>query len=140
MSLIYRHSFMQWPDYYPEDCPPENARPASGVVYRLIRQSHPTSKDFRSHRETQPHRTFDVPECIACGLSVFMDIEDVIRLQKRVPALRRRRVAKGTLVSDLGNMLPTPSRTGRSHHTWWVPVSTQPWELFQVAPVSRGEL
>ena len=74
---------MQWPDHFPDDCPPENALSASGEVYRLVRKVPPKKLDFKSHRENQPNRKFNAPECTVCGLSVYTDTEDIHRLRRR---------------------------------------------------------
>ena len=42
---------MQWPDYFPDDCPPQDAQPATGDVYRLVKQNPPESRDFIPLRE-----------------------------------------------------------------------------------------
>ena len=42
---------MQWPDYFPDDCPPQDAQPATGDVYRVVKQNPPESKDFIPFRE-----------------------------------------------------------------------------------------
>lgn len=104
---------MPWPDFYPDDCPPEDAEPASGEVYRMIRGRTPQEKDFKSYQEMRgPDAEFSQPECVVCGISVYTDIEDIsrmrARLQQRVPKLRERKfIAKGILNSSLGKILPT---------------------------------
>jgi hypothetical protein len=122
---------MQWPDYFPDDCPPAEAQPASGQVHRLIAGQGPTNQDFRPYREIYPMRKFDAPECMVCGLSVYRDIADIARLKARVPAMRKRLIADGVLQPSLGKILHTPGRE-KSHHTWWTPVGAEPWLIFEV--------
>ena len=76
---------------------------------------------------------------MVCGLSVYTDIADIGRLRKRVPAMRRRSLAKGILNPTLGKILHTPSRYEKSHHTWWVPVGAQPRNVFNVVPIPEDE-
>jgi len=130
---------MQWPDFYPDNCPPEDAYPSSDKVYRLVKGNPPGPESFMSYREQQPDQHFGQAECKACGLSVLKDLADVSRLQKRVPELATRLVAQGSLNPSLGMMKHTPSLERRSHHTWWVPSGAQPWKLFQVLQVYQEE-
>jgi hypothetical protein len=70
---------MGWPDFFPEACPPEEAEPTFGDVYRLVQKKIPSQKDFLSHRERWPDKKFDQPECIVCGISVYRKTDDVKR-------------------------------------------------------------
>jgi hypothetical protein len=126
---------MQWPDYFPPDCPPAEAQLASGQVYRLIKAENPTSQDFKSYREIYPTRKFDMPECIVCGLSVYRDVGDITRLKARVPAMRKLQTATGELDASLGKILHTSGRE-KSHHTWWVAMGAKPWLVFNVVQLS----
>ena len=56
---------MQWPDYFPDDCPPQDAEPATGEVYRVVKQNPPDSKDFMSQRERKRRKNFGEKECQA---------------------------------------------------------------------------
>jgi len=122
---------MQWPNYFPSGCPYEDSFLAAGAVYRLINKKAPEERDFLSYRLLYPDKVFNVPECIACGLSIYTDVEDIERLKRRVPATRNKRVTVGILHESLGKMKPT-GHDEASHHTWWVPLGSQPWLLFSV--------
>jgi hypothetical protein len=43
-----RNTELQWPDFYPENCPPAEAEPASGTVYRLVKHNPPQAVE-KSH-------------------------------------------------------------------------------------------
>ncbi len=126
---------MQWSDYFPADCPPQDAQPATGEVYRLVKKNPPESGDFIPFREKDP--TANVrDECQACGLSVVRDAEDTLRIKRRARGMKKRLVAKGTLSPCFGRIKHTPSSvSGRSHHTWWVPTEVQPWRVFRVVQI-----
>ena len=131
---------MEWRDHLPHDCPPSIAEAASGEVYRFISIDHeePCPEDFLSWRELHPEATCppSLPECQACGLSVIRSIEDVRRAPKRIPTLRKKKTALGNLTPDLGQIQNTPSsKSGPSHHTWWVAKGTEPWKIFQVVVI-----
>ena len=120
-----------WPDYFPDDCPPQDSEPASGEVYRLVKSNPPTEDDFEDYVNLYPERDFRERECRACGLSVFRDVEDASNLRDRVPAMRGHLVARGKLNSELGRMKHTPGRR-QSHFTWWVPVGVECHRFFSV--------
>lgn len=129
---------MQWPDYLPENCPPEDARNPSEPVYRLISQNPPTSEDFKTVREQNPGRTFPEKEkeCRACAVSVYTSKDDLIKLIKltrRTGRFRNAKVAVGNLTPELGLIKHTPSPPERnnSHHSWWVPIDVTVSDLFK---------
>lgn len=121
---------MQWPDFFPEGCPPDNARPANGDVFRLISAARPKEKDFKSYWELG--RATD--SCVSCGLSVYTDSSDILRLFNRIPGLRKKKVIIGTLKPEMGQIKKTANYE-RSHHTWWLPEGIQPWFSFQVVEI-----
>lgn len=126
---------MTWPSFYPDDCPPADAMPASGGAYRLVETNPPRREDFRSHRDRFPERPFHVPEWQACGVSIYRDVEDIKRLRRRIRKLRSLDIAYGELEPSLGLVLPTPSTSEPSHYTWWIPVEASPWKVFSVVQV-----
>ena len=121
---------LQWPDFYPENCPPAEAKPASGTVYRLVKHNPPRLEDFLSTWEEFPGR-FPEPTIKISGTSVHRDLQDSERLKNRIGHLRNRKIAKGKLNPTLGMIQHTPSRE-KSHHTWWIPIGTEPWFVFRV--------
>jgi hypothetical protein len=130
---------MQWPDHFPDGCPPETAQPASVKVYRFVNNDPPNTEDFRSWRQENMDQPCPkgITECQACGISVFTSEEGVCKARNKVPALRNKQAALGNLTPGLGVILNTPSRkTGHDHHTWWIPTDREPWSVFQVVNVT----
>ena len=129
---------MKWPDFYPENCPPVDAQPASGTFYRLVRHNPPRAEDFKSTYEEHPNQFTHIPMAKRCGLSVQKDLRDSERLarldqiKKRAPKFKNRQIAEGKLNPTLGMIKHTPSNHYKSHHTWWVPVGAKPWTVFCV--------
>jgi hypothetical protein len=75
--------------------------------------------------------------CMACGLSVYAELEDAMILRGQIPGLLKKRIAVGFLRPDHGKIKPTPSKfrpdCGYSHHTWWKPTTlADPSSLFDV--------
>ena len=52
------------------------------------------------------------------GLSVYAKDADALKCARTFPKLGSK-VARLTLTPAAGKVLPTPSRSGESHHTWW---------------------
>lgn len=121
----------EWPDFFPPcDCPPHDAQPATGCVYRILSGEEPAPGDFRSHREMFPEQKFD-DECDACGLSVYAEAADAVRMRRRIPRLRKGTIAIGTLKAVLGKIKYTSKGNRDSHHTWWLTPGIEPWLLFE---------
>jgi hypothetical protein len=123
---------MEWAQHFPEDCPPRDAVEKSIIVYRFLEGDRIQELDFLTVRDKMPNRRFPEAEkeCRACSLSVFVELEEVLRLQRRVPRWRKA-VAIGQLNATSGKLKHTPSpQTNNSHHSWWVPIEVQAQGLF----------
>lgn len=109
--MIYREPL-------PRGCPPDAAEDITdGLnVFRLVRTSPPTERDFRSQRAERPGHVFvGITECQARGLSVHTQRSDSVRARK-LPSLRGHLICRILLGSGAGRI----QQTGRpSHHTWW---------------------
>jgi len=116
-------------DHLPEDCPPEEAQPANGTVYRMLKGNTPTPDDFLSFRELKPGKAYP-SDCIASGLSVYTELAGIRQLQRRVPRFREATVGQGKLDPVHGTIKGTPSQLHASHHTWWLAQEAQPWTFF----------
>ena len=128
-----RNTELEWPDFYPANCPPVEAEPASGTVYRLVRNNPPRMEDFRTPFEENPGRFNNKPSIKNCGLSVHTDMQDSEQLQKMtkmIPRFKNSQIAEGELNPTLGLIQHTPSSKYKSHHSWWVPVGTEPLDCF----------
>ena len=122
---------LTWPDFYPENCPPAEAEPASGTVYRLVKHDPARAEDFKSVFEENPRGAIKKKTVKIYGLSVHRDLSDSERLKKRSKKFKNRQIAKGSLNPTLGMIQHTPS-IEESHHTWWVPVEAKPWTVFNI--------
>ena len=108
---------MPYRELLPDDCPPATAEEITEprIVYRLVWHDPPTDHDFRSLRAENPQQHFAVPECQACGLSVFFNRADAER-RSRIGRLQGAMVGEVTLTRGAGRIAKTGTR---SHHTWW---------------------
>ncbi len=119
---------MEFPDDWPQGCPPDDAEPADGVVYRLVKNKPPTESDFLSHHETG--RLPNAPACLRCGLSVFRDLADAVHQRRLLPRLGRY-VARGELEDTHGKTRLTSGQQP-THTTWWPFVGVNRSVLFTV--------
>ena len=129
-----RTTELEWPDFYPENCPPAGVERASGTVYHLVQHDPPQTEDFITYYEENPKFFESNPHliCKGCGVSVYTDLRDIRRLKKRSKKLKNRHIAEGKLNPTLGRIQHTPSRRRKSHHTWWVPIGIKSWSVFKV--------
>ena len=109
---------LEYREPLPDDCPPAVAEEivAPRIVYRLVWSDPPSFDDFRSQRDLDPEGEWDVTECQARGVSVFID-------RRGANKRRRGRNLKGTLICEVsldkgaGRILqPNPKS---AHCTWW---------------------
>jgi hypothetical protein len=114
---------MSYRDSLPASCPPDAAEEiaAPWVVYRLVRTDPPTPNDFLSKRQENPSKVVPgVTECQMCGLSVFVDKQDVVAKALKLPHLKNRKICQVMLTAGAGRIQQTFQA---SHHTWW-PLAT----------------
>ena len=126
---------MDWPAHFPDDCPPDDAKPATGAAYRLTHNPF-ESRDFWTKREEHPEKRFPDPirECQANGLSIFRNVEDAKKLRRRVAYFRNNKnaIAVGHLSPELGVTKSTGPDHRSSHCSWWVPVGVDRAQPFTI--------
>lgn len=129
----------EWPDYFPESCPPNDASPAKGSFYRIVDEDPPDGEDFLGNLRLQQlglrfknrkKRWSD--ECLAVGVSILADRDEALRLRESVGPMRDKAIAYGDITGD-GLLKHTPNDPDQlSHHTWWIPISVEAHEYFRV--------
>jgi hypothetical protein len=106
---------MKFPSDWPAACPPDDAEPAEGAVYRIVNSQPPEEADFVTHFESG--KLPKAPACLRCGLSVFRDKRDAIHQRLLLPKLGKW-IATAELIPQLG-MTKRTSGTQPTHTTWW---------------------
>lgn len=115
------------PNYFPEQCPPSDARQDELTVFRLVSNLPATSDDFLPTIREFPHRKFLAKDlCIACGVSVFKEMDDLLKKQEKYKNLKYKKVAKGIITRNDGRVKETGEP---SHVTWWLE-TTEPHKIF----------
>lgn len=122
------------------NCPPNDAQPALGIIYRLVFNNPPNSGDFVPNVIEEPERynlQSNMTEekeksCIGHGISVCKDLEDIRKKKKRFRRkFRNSEIAKVILTSECGLIKQTGS-LNKSHYTWWLPPNVEVWHFFVV--------
>ena len=120
---------MQFPDHYPEQCPPDDSQPASGAVYHLVEAIPPLPTDCRSWYE-QGLECRSKP-CQARGLSVYRDIGSVKTMRAAYSRFRKWQIGVADLDPSCGRLKHTPSKLTEGHMTWWAASDVDPRSLIQ---------
>lgn len=107
---------MTFAAHFPAVCPPTDAEPAAGIVYRIVRSDPPGPDDFLSHHEAGLLPKADA--CLRCGLSVFRVRTDGVHQRNLYPRLGEF-LAEGSLTPADGQTRLTAGRMP-THTTWWV--------------------
>lgn len=122
---------MNWPTFFPDNCPPDDACEATGIVYRFVKHDPPDQRDFTTNYERQTDKIQTNQLCSACGISVFRDLSDAPKMQRIIRHFQSYSVARGTITPDLGVIKHTPGKIA-SHHDWWIPIGKEPWKRFEI--------
>jgi hypothetical protein len=110
-----------FPSYFPPGCPPADAEPADGVVYRVTKNDPPLSEDFLSIHEIGRQPKYGLRkkhQCQRLALSVYRTLTDVMRHLEMFPATGTL-IAVGVLDASCGKTKPTPAKERPTHTSWW---------------------
>lgn len=118
-----------WPMDFPEGTPPEDAKPATGKVFRLVKNLPPKEEDFLSTRKEKhyTHRKQSKSnEALTYGVSLWNDKNELTKVIERYPSpeqLGGRFIAYGELKPILGKISHT---FGKGHITLWKQQDAKP--------------
>ena len=112
---------MEYRERLPTGCPPDKAKEIvePRIVYRLVGSNPPSLDDFRSLRSLNPGLKYpdEFIECLANGVSVYIDIEAADGVRQDVDKLSDTLICRVVLDKGAGRILqPNPKS---SHCTWW---------------------
>src|SRR5437764_988464 len=99
----------------PSDCPPEDATPMNGAIYRGLKKLPIDHDTIKSHREL--NMKCDRDNCECWGTSVWISREHVTHAQRTISFVRRWYIAEINITDEHGVI----KRTGRqlNHYTFW---------------------
>lgn len=109
----------------PEGCPPEGHSAADGIFFRLVRANlmpgdvpGPEDWTLPLHiKKSAAYQQFD--QCDAYSYSMFAEIEALLKARASVPWVRKKSIARVTLLPGMGRILETESPVGPTHHDFW---------------------
>lgn len=122
---------MIWPDHFPDNCPPEDAKAGNNPIYVMINENINLGTNFDSSWIRYSDKREENIKCQLCGLSVSVSIEDCERSKRRVKALRNKKILVSCFEYPVGVIKNTPLENSPKHHTWWIPSTCpDPWFYF----------
>ena len=92
-------------------CPPFDAEPMNGSLFRACENNPPERSDFQSFNEQDP--PFDITKCQAWGLSVWLTVEAVEHARKAYKKkFRNLYISKGRVADKDGVILARAPKPG----------------------------
>lgn len=130
---------MQFPDYFPKNCPPIDAKMIETTVYRLCESETLGLNDFKSYYQLKPERYKNIVQ--AYGLSIYLSYQDCKTAIRKSPQLRKKYkyCSYGPIYKWSGKILHTPSKSHPAHYTWWLCTEVKPHTYFKVRGFGVGE-
>jgi len=116
-----------WPDDFIEGVPPEEATPAEGKAFRLVKVIPPNEDDFLQHNVEKPnyHYKDDRAKKKGYGVSLWKTLHKIKRARKNYPAhnqLGEWLIASGELIAELGVIY----KSKNGHISLWKQKGAQP--------------
>jgi hypothetical protein len=110
---------MNFPDFYPDDCPPHDCEDFKGIFYHFVTGQTDNPENFVPYAVSKRYSSIVEDDyCKSCGLSMLRTLE-AAELYWKLPNLRKKNLAKGTLSSEYGKLKNTPSKISSEHYTFW---------------------
>jgi hypothetical protein len=111
---------MNFPAFFPDDCPPPDCEDFKGVFYHFVRGKIDNPENFVPYAILEnDYSILKGVDCQKCGLSMLRTLA-AAELYWRMPNLRSKNLAKGTLSSEYGKLKNTPTHKSSEHYTFWV--------------------
>jgi hypothetical protein len=128
------HNKELYPDFFPEGCPPIDAKPIEVKVYRLIKGDKIDNTDFKSFIELDlDHRSTKFP-FVEYGISVNTNYDELRKNWRGTGALKKKfkNIGSGITFESTGVVKPTPTKPQKHHHTWWLFKGGEPESYFVI--------
>ena len=121
---------LNFPDYFPEGCPPSEAKFMEIGVYRFCANSTPCEEDFKSFYLSNPEKYNGKTQ--SYGISVFPSLEACAKARNKCPSLMKnyKYCSNGITYKYTGKILETPSNNNPKHITWWLFDGVKPHTYF----------
>lgn len=123
---------LNFPKYFPIECPPEDATKEELTVYRYCENVDKVlPSDFITYYQGNPDKYKN--NILAYGLSIMLDKEECLKGFK-LPAIKKKfkGFSKGITYNSMGVVKRTPNRNSESHCTWWIYEGVCPEKHFKI--------
>lgn len=119
-----------YPEYFPQDCPPDDAKTDEKRLFRFCEGITPEAVDFISYYQKFPEKYKG--KINAYGLSILQSRDDCLCAYRKFPYLRKyKSVAQGVTNFERGSWKVTPGKISPAHVTWWVCDGVYPNDFFE---------
>lgn len=133
----------KFPNYFPENCPPEDAEDKEIKVYRLCKCSEKIDKqDFVTYYENNREKYRN--NILAYGLSVNGTKEGSVKLlnelSRKSPKVKKKgykAIAKGITYKSTGKHKSTPNNNQKDHITYWLYENVEPHTYFELCCIDE---
>lgn len=122
---------MNFPKYFPQGCPPSDARAEEIIVFRICNSSQITHNDFKSYYELGK-RWINPKDFRYYGVSVFKDKNET-QMLLGMPNNKNKYIAEGITSKNCGVIKQGTSnnKNSTSHITWWLFDGAEPEKYFK---------
>lgn len=129
-----------YPDIFPPDCPPVEAKHEKITVYRMVKDKVLTPDDFKSYVELGIRcRPTKNPKYGEYAISVNPNYEELDKQRRAVGYLKKtfKYIAIGDTYLCTGVVCIDKSKNQPSHHEWWLFKEAVPHKYFKVVEGSE---
>ncbi|MCG7420994.1 hypothetical protein MHJ97_11220 [Macrococcus epidermidis] len=113
-------------DKFPNNysCPPADAYNHNGILYKVSASDEEDDEYLRKTAIEQRNNISNNKLCQACGHSVFLDKEDIIKSKETSSKVSKGVLKKWKHIYSFkpnlnSKILDTPSKNTKNHHTYW---------------------
>lgn len=119
----------KFPDYFPEGCPPDDAKEMETHAYRFCENPiYEHDENWKTFYDRNPEKYKNMIQ--AYGLSFFLDKRNTEKFMK-TKSFKNITIVEGLITSDTGVVKDT-SKNNNAHHTWWLYENVKPHLYFKI--------
>lgn len=122
---------LKFDDGIPEFCPPVESEDTIGDFYRAIEELPISRDDFLSY-VSAGKASAKKNNCQHWGLSVWVSLEDALHARNINAHMKNMYISRGTLATNDGKFLATPSKKQPQHHTLWYDIEVELFKKFTI--------
>jgi hypothetical protein len=132
----------EWPGFFPDECPPSESLPMTGICFRFVLNEKPFSEWIMSPWELKKKKDWTLPkgdDCADCALSAFETPNQAIEFITVCKMFKKFHLALFKIETETG---VRDTDRGDGHFNWWLPLRCDKLSLERdaeiFAPPSKG--